>query len=453
MMAKESSFDFLKPIQSEEFLPPLGRWTVMGGLCISTVFVATVTLAAVIRYTPSVRVSGTIRPTGEIRLVQSATEGIVSNIRVRENQVVKQGEAIATIDNYQLQTKQRQLEVAIQSSQAQLTQIATQIVDLNRQITSAANLMDRTVVSAQVALSQSRRDYRDRQITTKADLQEAASALEMAKIEMQRYQKLVNTGAIADLQIREKEQAFKIAQAHLAKVKAALDPSDAPVAIALEQIEQEESRGNISLAALHQERDRLLGRQIDLKNQLSRDRQELQKIQLDLQKSTIVAPIDGTVLKLDLRNPGQMVQTGAAIAQIAPGHTPLIVKALVSSRDIGKIQICQTEHVADCQEGRVQLRVAAYPYPEYGTLNGAIRARSPDAISTPGNAQSSVPSNEIGVATPYYEVTIQPEKPYLEKGDRQYPIQAGMEINADILSHQETVLTFLLRKTRLLADL
>ncbi|WP_019498850.1 HlyD family secretion protein [Pseudanabaena sp. PCC 6802] len=442
-MLNETNFDFLKPIQSEEFLPPLGRWTVMGGLFISTAFVATVTLAAVIRYTPSVRVYGTIRPTGEIRLAQSAIEGIVSSIHVQEHQTIKRGQAIATVDNYQLQTKQKQLEASIQSSQAQLTQIATQVVALDRQMASAAHLMHRTVASAQATLSHNQRDYRDRQITTQADVQEALSAMEMAKIEMQRYQKLANTGAITDLQIQEKEQAFKIAQARLEKVKAALDPSNASVAIATEQIAQERARGEAALAALLQERDRVLSRQIDLKNQLDRDLQELQKIKSDLQKRTVVAPIDGTVLKLDLRNPGQMVQPGTEIAQIAPNRAPLIVKALVPSRDISKIQICQAEKATDCQEGRVQLRVAAYPYPEYGTLNGAIRSRSPDAIATQ--------SNEIGTPSQYYEVTIQPEKLYLEKGDRQYPIQAGMEISADILSREETVLTFLLRKTRLLA--
>ena len=93
-------------------------------------------------------------------------------------------------------------------------------------------------------------------------------------------------------------------------------------------------------------------------------------------------------------------------------------------------------------------------------------AIAPDAIS-PQNSN-----------TPYYEVTIEPEQTYLVKSDRisvpeeylanskpsadeqccqantlQYPIQPGMEITADIISNQETVLTFILRKARLLTDL
>lgn len=52
----------------------------------------------------------------------------------------------------------------------------------------------------------------------------------------------------------------------------------------------------------------------------------------------------------------------------------------------------------------------------------------------------------------YYEVTIQPDRLDLQKGDRAYFIQAGMEVTAEIISREETVLTFILRKARLLKD-
>jgi multidrug efflux pump subunit AcrA (membrane-fusion protein) len=54
---------------------------------------------------------------------------------------------------------------------------------------------------------------------------------------------------------------------------------------------------------------------------------------------------------------------------------------------------------------------------------------------------------------PYYEITIQPERLYLKKGEHDYPIQPGMEITADIISKKETVLSFFLRKARLITDL
>jgi len=46
-------------------------------------------------------------------------------------------------------------------------------------------------------------------------VEEASAALELAREEMNRYQQLANTGAIAELQVKEKEQAFIAAQARL----------------------------------------------------------------------------------------------------------------------------------------------------------------------------------------------------------------------------------------------
>ncbi|MEH2144406.1 biotin/lipoyl-binding protein [Nostoc sp.] len=45
------------------------------------------------------KANATVRPTAEIRLVQAATEGTITSLKVKENQVVKKGDAIALIDN------------------------------------------------------------------------------------------------------------------------------------------------------------------------------------------------------------------------------------------------------------------------------------------------------------------------------------------------------------------
>jgi len=100
--------------------------------------------------------------------------------------------------------------------------------------------MNRTVASAQADLGLQQRDHKDRQITTQTQVEEASAALELAREEMNRYQQLANTGAIAELQVKEKEQAFT-AQARL-KGAEALDPSAAPVAIATERIPRKSQR-------------------------------------------------------------------------------------------------------------------------------------------------------------------------------------------------------------------
>lgn len=98
-------------------------------------------------------------------------------------------------------------------------------------------------------------------------MQEAEAALELARVELKQYQQLAFTGAIAQLQIEEKKQAFKAATARLERAKATLNPSAAPVAIATERISQEKARGESTLATLNKERDELIQRQVEIQNQ------------------------------------------------------------------------------------------------------------------------------------------------------------------------------------------
>lgn len=445
-MVSDPNPDFLRPVQTDEFLPPISRWTTLGGLFLVGTCAAAVALAAVTKYPITVKAPASVRPLGELRIVQAATEGIVKSILVKENQVLKKGDAIATIDDSRLQTQKSQLQGNLQQGKLLLVQINAELSALDTQVLAESSLMKRTIASAQADLSRNQRDYTERQITTQTQVQEASAALELAREEMKRYQQLGKTGGISSLQVKEKEQAFIAATARLERAKATLNPSAAPVAIANERIAQERARGEVTLATLNKERESLLQRRIEIQNQFNRDFQEMAQIGIELGKTLILAPASGTILKLDLRNPGQVVRSGEPIAQIAPSNAPLVVKARVAAEDISKVQTCKEERVSDCAEGKVQLRVSAYPYPDYGTLKAAVRSITPDAITPQSN-------NAGGGAAPYYEVTIQPQRPYLVRGARQYAIQLGMEVTADIISREETVLTFILRRTRLLTNL
>ncbi|MEH2325288.1 MAG: HlyD family efflux transporter periplasmic adaptor subunit [Nostoc sp.] len=435
--------DFLRLVQNDEYLPSVSIWTRLGGIFLIGSVGAAFSLASVFQYNIIVKADATVRPTGEIRLVQAAAEGTVTNIKVKENQVVKKGDTIALIDNSQLQTKKSQLLGTIKQNQLQRSQIDAQLKALENQMAAESNAMGQAIASAKADLSRNKRDYQDKQITSKAEVEEIEASVELAKEELKRYQK-VGEGGIAFLDIKEKEQAFKAATARLERAKAALNPSDANVAIAQERISQELTKGESTIAQLNKEKEELIRRQVEIQNQISSAQQELKQVFTELQKTVIRTSESGTILKLELRNAGQVVRVGDAIAQIAPNNAPFLIKARVLSSDISKVQVCKLAQVAKCREGEVQMRLSAYPYPDYGILKGAVRSISADAITSQGNGNIAI--------APYYEVTIQPERLYLKRADKSYPIQAGMEVTAEIISKKETLLTFILRKARLLTD-
>lgn len=100
------------------------------------------------------------------------------------------------------------------------------------------------------------------------------------------------------------------------------------------------------------------------------------------------------------------------------------------------------------------MRVTACPYPDYGTLKGVVKTISPDAVSSQKNDANS-DTNSIPRATAvgtFYEITIEPEKLALGRTTKKCQIQLGIDGRVDIITREETVLQFLLRKARLMTD-
>jgi HlyD family secretion protein len=434
----------LRPLKSDEFLPPISRWTTIGGLILIGAVGAAIALSAIVKYNVSVRAVATVRPSGDLRLVQAPMEGTIAAIQVSENQSVQQGDVIAQIDRSRLETQQSQLQTNIQQQQLQIGQLDAQLRLLQAQIAAESRAIDQSVAAAAAELNRNQRDYQNQQATTQADLTEAEATLEFARSEMQRYQQLVDSGAVSQLQLEEKQAAVQTAAAQVERARAALNPTEASVAIAQQQMAEAASRGRATLATLNREREGLEQNRLELQTQLQRDRQELQQIEAELQKTLIRATSDGMILRLNLRNPNQVVSMGETIAEIAPNRNNLVVKARVATQDINRVQSGQT----------AQLRIDACPYSDYGTLSGTVTAVSPDAIPTSDSApNSSTPMTTSATTSDrYFEITIQPDQMGLTNGDRRCPLQAGMEAEANILSREESFLQLLLRRARLISN-
>lgn len=422
------------PIEVNELLPPVSNWTILGGLItVSAIAIATL-MATVTQYKVIVKGDATVRPAGELRLVQAAIDGAIVDITVKPNQAVKQGDIMATLNSSQLDTQINQLQTGIQQATLQATQVEAQINALVSQIQAETDKINREQASAQAAYQQNLREYQDRRITTVTEVEEAQAALKLAQAELTRYQELVTSGAISQLQLTEKQAAYHTAQAKFKRVQTALNPSHAGVEIASENIAQQKASGKATLAILTKEKQGLIQQKIAINQLLARDRSSLQQLKKDLAATRITATADGIVAKLNLRNPGQTVKAGAEIAQIVPSNSALEIKAKITPQDISKVQLKQP----------VNLRVSACPYPDYGTLDGIVSNIAADALATGNSGNSLMSANQA-----FYEVTIVPEQLVLAQGDRQCPLQLGMEARADIVTHQETVWQFILRKARL----
>ncbi len=241
------------------------------------------------------------------------------------------------------------------------------------------------------------------------------------------------------LQISEKAAVLEAALARLQRTQAALNPSAASIDMASEKMAQERAQGASTLATLNKERQALIQQRARLQNDLTRDRQELQQVETELENTVIRSPVNGTIQQLNLRNIDQLVRPGDVIAHVAPRDVPLVIKAFVTAQEISRVELGHS----------VNIKVSGCPYPDYGTLAGKVIAISPDATQSETTTSSTqdIPNPVLGGR---YEVTIKPQSFLLKANTSQCNLQAGMDGSADIITRNETILTFFLRKTRLL---
>ncbi|MDZ7962603.1 MAG: HlyD family secretion protein [Aulosira sp. DedQUE10] len=145
--------------------------------------------------------------------------------------------------------------------------------------------------------------------------------------------------------------------------------------------------------------------------------------------------------RITVKAPAIIRPMQATTKNLVPKAATPIIKAFVAAEDINQVAVKQ----------KAQLRISACPYPDYGTLTGVVRTISPDAqtLSATGGFQTVQIPGEMS----FYEVTVEPENLVLQQGNRQCRIQVGMQGRIDIISREETVLRFLLRKVRLIVDL
>ncbi len=495
----EPDYQILHQTKPEEFLPAIGRWMLVGGMFMVGSFGGAIALSAILKYKVTVQAPAAIRPVGEVRLVQSTIEGSVLSISARENQTVRKGDPIATVKDMRLesklQTKRRQLAGDIQKAKQQLSAIDRQLVAFEQQGTAEIEQSNRTIAGTRAELSRAERDYRDKQtisqaevaeaqanwktaqkeqqaaeaelIVTQANLKSLQAGYQSARAKSQRYQLVGTAGAIATNQIEEAKlaveqqaqaiaaqsatifkqqqivarsvQAVAAAQAKVQRTQVALNPLRAESETIVQKIASERANAQAAIARRQQEQQKLLIQRVEAAERIASTERDLAQIATELQSTPILAPISGTIQELNLRNNLQVVNPGDRIAKIIPTVTPLNIMATVASADIDNVKVGQM----------VQMRVSACPYTDYGTIAGKVREVSADAkpIDKNGGDRADKPSQPA--VNSIYEATIVPDTLTLKQGGKTCQIRSGMDGRADIISKEETVLQFILRKARL----
>jgi HlyD family secretion protein len=423
----QSSNSFLN-VALDEFLPVFNRRTNIGGLILLAILGITVILTNLPKSKVTLKAPAIISSAGKLYPLQTAIEGNIRSIEVWENQIVKAGTIITRLDDSQLQTQKQQLQNSRKFSLLQINSIDAQILNLGRQIAAENRIIERISVSSNANLNFNRSGNRDISASSQAELQEVREEIKLASQELNSYRQLQRKGLISQSQLEKKEAALKIARAKLMRSQTAFSPSNENIDMASEQIIRERIQRQTMKNTFEREKEALKEEKNTIQKQISLYTEQLQKLEANQKKTIVRAPFAGIIQQLDVSNRGQFVQVGKIVAQIVPTQAPLVVRTLVSSQDIDKIQIGQT----------AKLSISACPNSSQSSLEGTVSAITPYIGKSEQQATARA-------ETRTYEVKIQPKPSFIANNGHKCTIKVGMKGRVEIVARQETLLTFLLK--------
>jgi membrane fusion protein (multidrug efflux system) len=244
--------------------------------------------------------------------------GLVTKVFVRENQLVKQGDALAEIDDadYSAREKQAEAELATAEAQARAADAQVQVVEATSRggLVSAQAMVTGSSAGVGSAAAQAE--------AAKASLDRALVNAHKAQIDLDRAKELRAANAVPPQMLDDAQASFDAAQAAVAQARAQLAFAEQSRATAAAQVS--EAQGKLS-------QSRPVDAQIDearAQAALAHAKYDSAKAQLDLAKlqlayTRVSAPADGTASRLTV-HPGQLVAVGQPVIQLVPTVTYVV---------------------------------------------------------------------------------------------------------------------------------
>ena len=439
--------EFLPPLLEIQETPPspIQRkllWTLIGLIFVSIVW-ASVGEISIVSTAP-----GKFIPDGRVKQVQPLESSVVKAIHIKEGQHVEQGQLLLELD-----TTLTNADVKANTDKYTLNQL-----DQSRLRAELNNTQPTYSVSngskEQIALAEQTRRAREQAYAAKlaqaqAEVAERASAIEAAQATLRKYQQTTQLAEEREASARPLLDIGAISRIDYLQLKQELVTNQNDLAAQEKALQQAEAAKHGAEQKLAQvQRDRITDIYSDLTQRVSTAPQlksDLDKSQQLNDLKTIRAPVSGYVQKVEVTTLGQVVTPAQNLVTIVPDGTPLIVEATLSNQDIGYAKVGQP----------VEVKVDTFPFQKYGALKGTLIWISPDAEdrnaasndsdTRSGSATSNANSNSLPNNAGYvYKVHIKPEQTTFIVDGKDTPIQAGMTVQADIVTDHRRVIEFFL---------
>jgi HlyD family type I secretion membrane fusion protein len=385
-------------------------------------------LSSIVKLDRVVSGGGVIVPAGGELYVSPFDPGIVRQVRVKAGDIVKAGEALATLDPTFTNADLKQLQEKLASDEAAVTRLTAELAGAPYLFSS-----DEPAQILQGAIWQKRQlEYRynladfdgrirgvEAQVAQyESNALEFSKRLKLAEDAETLYKPLLDKGYVSKLQLMQ-----------------ATDERTEMRRLAADAQNQMYAQRQ-TLLALRAQREAYVQKWnsdtgaelVATRNELEVTRQNLQKAQKLSDLVSLDAPADAVVLKVGRMSSGSVAGAGSMAAEplftLVPLNGALEADVKVPAADIGFIKVGDP----------VQVKLEAYRFMQHGTVDGSIKTISEGSFTTDENNAETAP---------YFKVRVLLRKPHLRNVPADFRLIPGMTLTGDIMVGKRTILSYL----------
>ena len=370
------------------------------------------------------RGQGKVIPSRQVQILGSQDGGVITEILVREGDLVQQGQLLLKLDQTRSQSslgenmaersglivRAARLRAMVdgqpfEPSQVMLTETADIVYQERQLYDSRLEELEVQKGIARQQLKQRREELRELGVRRG----QLGRELELATEELSRTTPMIESGAVSPVEVLRLQREVNKAEGELKQTRAQLSRVSASIS------EAEGKLAGVDLEFSNGVREQLA----DTVNRINALTEAGAGLSDRVRQTNLLSPVTGTIKQLLYNTVGGIVLPGRDIVELIPADDSLLVEVRVRPQDIAFMAPGQVANV----------KVTAYDFVVYGGLEGKVEQIGADTVlDEEGNA--------------FYEVSVRTTTVAFGKDQ---PIIPGMTVEVDILTGKKTIMAYLMK--------
>ncbi|MBL4743218.1 MAG: HlyD family type I secretion periplasmic adaptor subunit [Cycloclasticus sp.] len=346
------------------------------------------------------RGTGKTVPSGHIQVIQNLEGGILSEILVKEGDIVQKNQPLLQLDPVRFTSSLNESKLKYYELLAATARLSAEVE--NKPLILPPDVLKVAPEIAKNAkqLFDSRRNELNANLKIlSAQVQQRYRSYLLLKEEMDMSAPLVDEGAMSRVELLRIKRETNDLKGQLTESKNKLNETKIRFQTkALEELNQTKA-----------ELDRITESTLALKDRVTR--------------TLVRSPVKGIIKRLKVTTIGGVVQPGMDLVEVVPLEDKLLIEAQIRPADIAFLYPGQ----------KAMVKLSAYDFSIYGGLEAELEHISADSITNEEDGEN------------YFIIRLRTKKNYLEKNGAKLNVIAGMTATVDILTGKKTVLDYLLK--------